>query len=67
MTYIIIEESDRLEWALKKFKRDMIRSGLLADLRKKRFYVKPSEARQRKSAAARRRNAKAKRNDRSHG
>ncbi|MBA3559848.1 MAG: 30S ribosomal protein S21, partial [Gemmatimonadaceae bacterium] len=34
MTYIVIEESDRLDWALKKFKREMIRSGLLADLRK---------------------------------
>lgn len=63
MTYIVIEESDRLDWALKKFKREMIRSGLLADLRKKRFYVKPSEARQRKSAAARRRNARSNRKD----
>ncbi|MBA3559763.1 MAG: 30S ribosomal protein S21 [Gemmatimonadaceae bacterium] len=63
MTYIVIEESDRLDWALKKFKREMIRSGLLADLRKKRFYVKPSEARQRKSAAARRRNARSNRKE----
>ena len=55
MIEVKLEEGDRLEWALKAFKRKMLRSGILKDLRKKRFYVKPSEARQLKAAAARRR------------
>jgi ribosomal protein S21 len=33
----------------------VMRSGILKDLRSRRHYVKPSEARQLKSAAARRR------------
>jgi small subunit ribosomal protein S21 len=55
MVEVTIAESDKLDWALKTFKKKMLRSGILKDLRKKRFYVKPSEARQRKSAEARRR------------
>ncbi|MFN2400218.1 MAG: 30S ribosomal protein S21 [Gemmatimonadaceae bacterium] len=55
MIEIQLEEGDRLDWALKAFKRKMLRSGILKDLRKKRFYMKPSQARQLKAAAARRR------------
>ena len=55
MIEIKIEEGDRLDWALKVFKRRIAKSGILKDLRKKRHYVKPSEARQLKAAAARRR------------
>jgi small subunit ribosomal protein S21 len=55
MIEIRIEEDGRLDLALKAFKRKMARSGILKDLRKKRFYVKPSEARAMKAAAAERR------------
>jgi small subunit ribosomal protein S21 len=55
MIEITIEEGDRLDWALKVFKRRIAKSGILKDLRRKRRYVKPSEARQLKAAAARRR------------
>jgi small subunit ribosomal protein S21 len=55
MTEIIIGENDRLDWALKKFRRTVQRSGVLKALGKKRFYVKPSLARRLKTAAARRR------------
>ena len=55
MIEVKLAEGDRIEWALKSFKRKVLRSGLLKDLRRKRHYVKPSEARQLKSAAARRR------------
>lgn len=61
MTEIKLEDGDRLEWALKAFKRKVIRSGILKDLRKKRFYVKPSEAKRLKSAAAVRRRRRAER------
>jgi len=55
MPEVTIGEGDRLEWALKAFKRKVMRSGILKDLRKKRFYVKPSTAKRLKAAAARRR------------
>jgi len=58
MVEIILEENDRLDWALKRFRRKMIRSGLFKDMKKGRFYEKPSEAKKRKKAQARRRKAR---------
>ena len=55
MIEVKLDENDRLDWALKVFKKKVQRAGVLQDLRKKRHYVKPSEARQLKAAAARRR------------
>src|SRR5688572_23265670 len=55
---IQLGENDRLDWALKQFRRRMIRSGLFKDMRRKRFYEKPSEARKAKSKAAERRRHK---------
>jgi small subunit ribosomal protein S21 len=52
---IQLGENDRLDWALKQFRRRMIRSGLFKDMRRKRFYEKPSEARKVKAKAAERR------------
>lgn len=54
-----LAENDRLEWALKQFRRKMIRSGLFKDIKRRRFYEKPSEARKRKAKAAQRRNHRA--------
>jgi small subunit ribosomal protein S21 len=59
MIEIVLNENDRLDWALKQFRRKMLRSGLFKDMKKKRFYEKPSEARKRKAADARRRAARA--------
>ena len=61
MIEIQIGEGDRIEWALNQFRRKMLRSGLFKDMKKKRFYEKPSEAKKRKQADARRRNARARR------
>ena len=55
MIEVRLEETDRIDWALKAFKRKVQKSGILQDLRRTRHYVKPSEARQLKAAAARRR------------
>jgi small subunit ribosomal protein S21 len=55
MVEVQIADGDRIELALKAFKRKVMRSGILKDLRNRRHYIKPSEARQLKSAAARRR------------
>lgn len=55
MTEIILGDGDRLDWALKSFRKKVQRSGVLKDLRQKRHYVKPSEAKRKKSQAAARR------------
>jgi small subunit ribosomal protein S21 len=57
MIEVTLNDEDRIEWALKAFKRKMQRSGILQDLRQKRHYTKPSAARKLKAAAARRRRA----------
>ncbi|HTI04219.1 MAG TPA: 30S ribosomal protein S21 [Gemmatimonadales bacterium] len=54
MPEIHLAETDRLDWALKAFKRQVQKSGILRELRRRRYHVKPSEARQLKSKAARR-------------
>jgi len=59
MIEVTIGEHDRLDLALKAFKRKVARSGILKDLRRKRHYLKPSEARQIKEGAARRRRNRA--------
>lgn len=64
MVEIILDEKDRLDWGLKQFRRKMLRSGRFKDMKKKRFYEKPSVAKRRKAADARRRNARARRRGR---
>jgi small subunit ribosomal protein S21 len=55
MIEITIDASESLERALKRFKKQVQRSGLLRELRRRRQYTKPSAARHLKSAAARQR------------
>lgn len=55
MVELTLGEEDRIEWALKAFKKKVQKAGILKDLRRRRHYVKPSEARQIKANAARRR------------
>ncbi len=55
MVEVTLDENDRLDWALKAFKKKVLKSGVLQDLRRKRHYVKPSDARKLKAAEARRR------------
>ena len=59
MPEIHLTETDRLDWALKSFKKKVQKAGILAALRRKRHYTKPSEARQLKSKAAQRARHKA--------
>ena len=55
MIEITLAEGDRIDWALKAFKRKVQRAGILTEVRRRRHYVKPSVARQLKSEAAQRR------------
>ena len=53
---INIHDGDDLHRALRKFRRKVQRAGIMADIRRKRHYEKPSDARRRKlKASARRR------------
>jgi small subunit ribosomal protein S21 len=58
MVEVEVRDGDNLDVVLKKFRRKMIRSGLFKDMKKRRFYEKPSAARKRKKAEARRRNGR---------
>lgn len=58
MIEVRLNDGDSVEYALKQFKRKVVKSGLLRELKQRRHYVKPSEARQLKSAAAVRRKRK---------
>ena len=60
MTAVWLRDEDNLERALKLFKRKLQKSGLFGELRRRRHYVKPSEARAIKTAAAHRRTRKKK-------
>lgn len=60
---VIVQEGENLERALRKFKRKVQRSGLYSELRKRRFYEKPSAQRKRKKEAAIRRERRRQRRD----
>jgi small subunit ribosomal protein S21 len=56
-----LDEGEELDRALKKFRRKVQRAGIFRDIKKNRFYEKPSEARRRKMKAAERRRKRRKR------
>jgi len=58
LPHIELSETDRLDWAIKAFRRKVQRAGILLDLKKKRHYTKPSLAKRLKTAAAERRRKK---------
>ena len=53
---VTLDETERLESVLKKFRRQITKAGLFQDMKRKRFYESPAVQRRRKSQAARRRN-----------
>ena len=53
MSKIYVKENESLDSALKRFKRDTAKSGVMQDLRKKEYYQSPSVRRRKKSEAAR--------------
>ena len=55
MYEVRIRENESLESALKRFKRQCARSGVLQEVRKREHYEKPSVKRKKKAEAARKR------------
>ena len=58
MSEVRVKENESLESALKRFKRQCARAGVLAEVRKREHYEKPSVKRKKKSEAARKRKFK---------
>lgn len=51
----VIVQHDNVEKALRKFKKKIMESGLLNELREREFYEKPTTERKRKKSQAKRR------------
>ena len=58
MPGVKINEDEPFEIALRRFKKQCERSGILSEVRKRQFYEKPSIRRKKKSSAARKRSLK---------
>ena len=58
MAEIRVKENESLDSALRRFKRQCARSGVIAEVKKREHYDKPSVKRKKKSEAARKRKFK---------
>ncbi|MDR2605981.1 MAG: 30S ribosomal protein S21 [Oscillospiraceae bacterium] len=58
MAEVRVKDGESLDSALRRFKRNCAKSGVLADLRKKEYYQSPSVRRRKKSEAARKNKSK---------
>ncbi len=58
MPNVRIKENEPFEIAMRRFKRSCEKAGVLAEVRRREFYEKPTAERKRKAAAAVKRNAK---------
>ena len=55
MSEVQVKPNESLDSALRRFKRSCAKSGVLAEVRKREHYEKPSVKRKKKSEAARKR------------
>jgi small subunit ribosomal protein S21 len=55
MAEIRVRENESLDSALRRFKRDLAKSGVLAEVKKRKHYEKPGVKRRKKAEAARKR------------
>ncbi len=58
MPSVKVKESEPFDIALRRFKRNCEKAGVLAEVRRREFYEKPTSVRKRKAAAAVKRNMK---------
>ena len=58
MSEIRVRDNESLDSALRRFKKSCARSGVIAEVRKREHYEKPSVRRKTKSEAARKRKYK---------
>ena len=55
MSEIHVKDGESIDCALKRFKRSCAKAGVIAEVRKREHYEKPSVKRKKKSEAARKR------------
>jgi len=55
MTKVTVREGESLDAALRRFRKDLAKSGVLRDARKHEHYEKPSERKRRERAKRERR------------
>ena len=58
MAEIRVKDNESLDSALRRFKRSCAKAGVIAEVRKREHYEKPSVKRKKKSEAARKRKYK---------
>ena len=58
MAEVRLKDNESLESALRRFKKQCARTGVIAEVRKREAYEKPSVKRKKKSEAARKRKYK---------
>ena len=52
MTTIVLKKNEPFDVAIRRFRRTIEKNGLIAELRERQSYEKPTTARKRKKAAA---------------
>ena len=55
MTEVKVNDGENIESVLKRFKKKVQKAGILAEIKRRERYEKPSVRKKRKSAAARKR------------
>ncbi|RKX97432.1 MAG: 30S ribosomal protein S21 [Spirochaetes bacterium] len=58
MAVVYVEEGESIDKALKRFKRECEREGILREWKKRAYYEKPAEQRKNKKKAAERKRLK---------
>ena len=58
MPYVKVKSNESFESALRRFKKQCEKEGILSEIRKREHYEKPSVKRKRKALAARKRTLK---------
>ena len=58
MPVVKLKDSEPFDIALRRFKRSCEKAGILAEVRRREFYEKPTSVRKRKAAAAVKRHMK---------
>ena len=56
MSEVTVRENESLDSALRRFKRNCAKAGIMQEIRKREHYEKPSVRRKKKSEAARKKN-----------
>ncbi len=54
MINVIVKDGESIEMSLRRFKRECLNAGILAEVKRHEFFEKPSQKNKRKREAARR-------------